>query len=119
MKKALLAGALLLTALGSWAFYPKAAESPASLMLVSRAIGTGFTTLSVTLTTIPPDGPPQKWETTTKFGTSVEKQTDALDFRRMVENNRLNELRKQGWHLVHAGPSGPETFGEMVYVLEK
>lgn len=119
MKKPFLAAMLLLTALASWAFYPKAAESPASLMLVSRAVGTSFTTLTVTLTTIPPDGPPQKWETTTKLGTSLEKQTAALDFRRSMENNRLNELRRQGWHLVHAAPSGPNTFEEMVYVLEK
>ncbi len=55
MKKVFLSAALALAVAGSWAFYPKAAEPPARMMVVGSMVINGYGA-EATLSTISPTG---------------------------------------------------------------
>ncbi|WP_310392421.1 hypothetical protein [Hymenobacter sp.] len=119
MKKTLLWGTLGLAALGSWAFYPRAAAEPGYMIVSLRVTNSE----RPTLVTISPSGEETKdvLNTKTKPVRSLQAQTLA----------KLNELRNQGWAVAHVTSNGgyvqnannpalsPDYFFTDNYLLEK
>lgn len=116
MKKIFPFAALLLAAAGSWAFYPKAAESQGYMMVVSRFTGNGFSA-KIIVSTIAPDGQIQTEEHDAKTGTR-DKMTNSFDQLHVVETRKLNELRQTGWRVVSSHQSTSVSL-ETTFVLEK
>lgn len=122
MKKISLAAALLLVAIGSWAFYPKATEQPGYMMLLSTIDSGGYGS-KVMLTTLAPDGTRQERAVKFKNGFSQPTETAAIEAHR-IELEGLNELTKQGWHLVSTTPTvlsdhGSTRVYQTVYLFDK
>lgn len=113
MKKLRLPALLLLTALASWAFYPKTTEQPGYMMLRSQLVGTGFS-FKILFSVYPDNGPVQNEEIPIKIG-STDKALAASEWLRTTELRKLNEYRQSGWHLAKIMQMGTET----IYVLEK
>lgn len=93
MKKTFLSAALALAVAGSWAFYPKAAE-PGGYMVVSLRISDSGRS---TLVTIAPDGQ----ETSQPL--NQRRPAQSIQSQALV---RLNELRSQGWTVMHMTSTG-------------
>jgi hypothetical protein len=122
MKKISLAAILLLIAIGSWAFYPKATEQPGYMMLLSTIDAGGYGS-KVMLTTLAPDGARQERVVKFKNGLTQPSETAAIEAHR-VELEGLNELSHQGWHLVSTTPTvlsdhGSTRVYQTVYLLDK
>ena len=120
MKKALLFVALLLTAAGSWAFYPKPAEPGEYMMVVSRFSATAVFRGKNTLSVIASDGQTQKQEYDVKNG-SLNKLNDSFDQLHQDELRKLNELHQLGWRVVTNNQMivSNGAINETTYLLEK
>ncbi|AIZ64659.1 hypothetical protein PK28_15050 [Hymenobacter sp. DG25B] len=88
MKKLFPVLALLLVAVGCWAFYPKNAAEPGYMMLTLEVPVTG----RATLVTISPTGEQAKLTLDRKLDGPAPYQAQTLI--------KLNELRAQGWEVV-------------------
>lgn len=119
MKKLVPAAALLLAALGSWAFYPKAAANPEYMMVVSRFAGTGFGGKN-TISTLSPGGQVETTEVDAKAG-SLNKMAGSYDQLHLNELKKLNELRLAGWRVVNSTQIsvGSGTINETTFLLER
>ncbi|RAK66910.1 hypothetical protein [Hymenobacter edaphi] len=117
MKKLLLPALLLVTALGSWAFYPKTAEPQGYMMVIGRIAGNGFSAKN-SISTIMPDGQMQTQELDAKTG-SVSKLTGSFDQLHQAELKKLNELRQVGWRVVNSTQMTAGAAIETTYLLDK
>jgi hypothetical protein len=121
MKKALLFVGLVLTAAGSWAFYPNTTE-PATYMMVVSSISGGFNAQAF-ITTVAPDGTRQETEVDFKKGNGKKLASNTTDVHAAALTT-INEYTRKGWHLVSTAPgglvaSGSTVTSQVVYVLER
>jgi hypothetical protein len=121
MKKAITLLALAAAIIGSWSFYPNASEPAGYMMIIGSAKLAGFS-YEADVITIAPDGSQQAQDIDLKTG-SARKLTASLAELRKAELNQVNQLNKQGWHLVSVAPNNVGgdrgMISQMVYVLEK
>jgi hypothetical protein len=120
MKKALFLLTLCLTAIGSWAFYPRAAAPKGYLMLIGSG-RVGASSGVPELTTVWPDGHREVQALPNiKTGTERTSTMAAVELHQ-AEVLRLNALYAQQWRLVSVAQStvGVGAITETVYVLEK
>jgi hypothetical protein len=120
MKKVLFLLALSLTAIGSWAFYPRTPAFKGYLTLIgSGRVGTSSG--APELTTIWPNGRLEVQSLPAiKTGTERISTLAAVQLHQ-AEALRLNALYAQQWHLVSVAQStvGVGATTETIYVLEK
>lgn len=119
MKKIHFFAALLLTAIGSWAFYPKAAAPSGYMMVVSRFSVT-FGGAKNSVSVITPDGQIQTQEINAQRG-SVNKLIEANDQRHASELKKINELQQAGWRVINSTQITNEAglINETTFLLEK
>ena len=121
MKKVFLSVALALILASSWAFYPNTSEPIGYMMIIGSAKLAGFS-YEADVITITPDGSQQAQDIDLKTG-STRKLTASLAELRKAKLNQVNQLNKQGWHLVSVAPNNVGgdrgMISQMVYVLEK
>jgi hypothetical protein len=119
MKRLLFLATLLVTAVGTWPFYPKAAEPTGYLMVISRFAGTGFGCKS-TISTVSPNGQIEATEVDAKAG-SLNKLSTSYDQLHQSELKKLNELRQAGWRVVNSTQVsvGNGAINETTFLLEK
>ena len=122
MKKLLLPVALTLTAVGSWAFYPKATEPTGYMMIISNPHRGGFGS-GLMITTVAPDGSQQEQTIKVKSGLFTNLTEVSVEVHK-AELAVLNTYIRSGWQLVSATPStlmdtGPAAGYQTVYLLEK
>jgi len=122
MKKVFLPVALALVAVGSWAFYPKAAETGSHMMVIGNFTLNGFTA-DANVTTITPEGQMTEKPVEVKIR-SAEKVAAGFVEVQKVALAQVNTLSKSGWHVVSAAPnnysrSGTTFVVQTVYMLEK
>lgn len=120
MKKTASLAALLLTALGTWAFYPESA-APTGYLTVMGSGRQGTTYDGPELTTIWPDGKKEvKVLPAIKVGTDRFSTAAAVELHR-AELLKINSLYAQGWRVVSVAQStvGVGATTETVYLLER
>ena len=121
MKKALLAAALTLTALGTWSFYPKSAEAVGTMMVISN-MSFGLDA-QASIITIGPDGAQKEKELDFSRG-SAKRMAANTAIVHKAALAAVNEYTKAGWHVISSTPNnmtttGNTVFSQTVYVLEK
>lgn len=121
MKKALLVPALLAVAVGSWAFYPKAAEPNGNMMVISN-VSIGFDA-QATIIVVAPDGTQKQKDIEFSRGSAKKVAANMTEVHKATLTT-INEYTKAGWHVVGVAPSGlsgsgTTFFTQNVYVLSK
>lgn len=122
MKKVFLSAALALAVASSWAFYPKAAETGAHMMVIGNFTLNGFTA-DASVSTITPGGQQTDKVVEVKIR-SAEKVAAGFVEVQKVALAEINELAKAGWHVTSSAPNnysrGGTTFVvQTIYMLEK
>ena len=115
MKKIFLFTALAFVVAGSWAFYPKGAESSGYMMVTSS----NFPNYSITI--ISPTGEiVNQVVKLNTFGSPKQKVTANRELHK-AEIIKINELRQAGWKVINSStqPNGFTGSGDYVYILEK
>ncbi|OGX81851.1 hypothetical protein [Hymenobacter coccineus] len=122
MKKFFVLAAVTLAATGSWAFYPKAAESTAYMMVIGNFTLNSFSA-DANVTTLLPNGQQSEQVVDVKIR-SAEKITIGFVEVQKAALAKANDLAKSGWRIVSASPStftktGTTYVNQTVYLLEK
>ncbi|GAA3922085.1 hypothetical protein [Hymenobacter algoricola] len=121
MKKKLLAAALLLTAVGTWSFYPKPAEPSGTMMVISN-MSFGLDA-QASIITVAPDGTQKEKEIDFSRG-SAKRMAANTTIVHKAALGVINEYSRAGWHLVGSAPTvisqtGNTIFSQNIYTLEK
>ena len=124
MKKVILSAALTLVIVGSWAFYPKAADptTGSNMMVIGNFTLNGFSA-DANVTTITAEGQLSEKPVEVKIRSSEKVASGFVEVQRGALA-KVNELSRAGWHLVSAAPnnysrSGTTSVVQTIYVLEK
>jgi hypothetical protein len=122
MKKVLFPTLLILVAIASWAFYPKAAEPGGYMMVIGNLTFKGLSA-EANVTTITADGQQSEKVVEVKVR-SAEKLNDGFTEVQKVALAQINLLSKSGWQLANTTPATLTTGGttrvnQVIYVLEK
>jgi hypothetical protein len=122
MKKQLLvAAALLVTALGTWSFYPEPAEGAGTMMVISN-MSFGLDA-QASIITVAPDGTQKEKEIDFSRG-SAKRMAANTTIVHKAALSTINEYTRAGWHLVGSAPTviaqtGTTIFSQNIYTLEK
>ena len=109
MKKTILLAALALTAVTSWAFYPKAAEPTGYMMVIGR------TYTNYSLITIAPTGEIVTQVIDEHSYNNTDKSNKAASYLNQAEIRKINELKQAGWKVT----SMSNNARNLMYLLEK
>lgn len=121
MKKSLLAAALLLTAAGTWSFYPKSTEASGSMMVISN-LSLGLNA-QASIIVVAPDGTQKEREVDFSRGSAKQLAANTTVVHKAALAT-INEYTRAGWHLIGTAPNGVTTggntiFSQTIYLLEK
>ena len=120
MKKVFLSAALALAVAGSWAFYPKAAESGGYMMVIGNGRPSGLASYSASITVVQPNGERQTEEVDTESFSRRNLTVGFVDLHK-AELLQVNKLAAQGWRVISVTQSSSVQgiINETNYLLEK